>query len=371
MSSGVTHLISPKFDLCIFSEVEMMIGGLTENSESRALLTPSVKYYQDDLTFCVAKALLAPSWMNVFAIFDAITWLFVFLLLLVSSYLLWKNSIIDDQSQGNIFWGFLQGLALTLCNCATYAPRMLGIRFFYMCFAIYGMHFNTAYQSFLITVLTRPRFQTQISTVDMAIAQGLHFKGSENTFNYFVSNLDSKEGKAAQYIVKNFEICTDIDECLYELSTDLKLAVAVSREHSENSPLMSKMNMYCFTRSNNIYNYLISVLARRDHHLLSRINRNIRGVLEAGLLSKWQLDSQRESDLKNFKATGDEEDNATIVLKWQHVQGAFYVALIGLFVSLIVFLLEIIVFQLSNTRTFKKLKSLENVFCYNKAPRGR
>lgn len=341
---------------------------MTENTESRALLTPSVKYYQDDLTFCVSKALLAPSWMNVFAIFDSRTWLFVFLLLLVSSYLLWKNSIIDNQSQGNIFWGFLQGLALTLCNYATYEPRKLGIRFFYMCLAIYGMHFNTAYQSFLITVLTRPRFQTQISTVDMAIAQGLHFKGSENTYNYFVSNLDSN--KAAQYIVKNFEICTEIDKCLYELTTNLTLAVAVSREHSENSPLMSKMNMFCFTRSNNIYNYLISVLARRDHHLLTRINRNIRAVLEAGLLSKWQLDSQRESDLKNFKATGDEEDNATIVLKWQHVQGAFYVAFIGLFVSIIVFFLEVIVFKLSKSVNFDKMKRLEQYFCYNKSPRG-
>lgn len=342
------------------SEVEMMIGGLMENSESRALLTPSIKYYQDDMTFCVAKALLAPSWMNVFAIFNSTIWLVVFLFLLSSSYLMWRLSKFDMDSEGNFFWGFLQALALTLNTYATYVPNKLFIRLFYLCLTFYGIHFNTAYQSFLIGVITRPRYQMQVSSIGMALQQGFHFKGSENSYNYF-RNLQTS---TATTIADNFEICDDIDKCLQEIANDLTLAVAVSREHSENSPLMKKTNMFCFTRTNNINNYLVSILARRDHHLLSRMNRNIRGILEAGLLNKWQADSQRESDLSSVSIV-TEEDSGQIVLKVQHVQGAFYVLIVGLFVAFVIYLLELLSYKLSRFERFRWLRCMENVFCFN------
>lgn len=347
-------------NLLLYSEVEMMLGGLTENTESRALLSSSVKYYQDDLTFCVAKALLAPSWMNVFAIFNGTIWLVVLVLLLASGQLLWMLSKVDKESQGNVIWGFLQALALTLNTYATYVPKKLFIRLFYICLTFYGMHFNTAYQSFLISVLTRPRFQTQVNSIEMAIGQGFHFKGSENSFNYF-RNLETP---TAAHIADNFEICYDIDKCLAEIAKDLRLAVAVSREHSENSPLMKKTNMFCFTRSHNVYNFLVSILARRDHHILSRINRNIRGILEAGLLSKWQADSQRESDLR-ADSTESDDDSGQIVLKVKHVEGAFYVLIVGLSVSFLIYLLEILSYKLSHFERFRWLSCMERVFCYN------
>lgn len=67
-----------------------MIGGMSENQISRKLVSSSVTYYQDDITWyvrlklcnifnlefsssirCVAKAGLAPKWMNVFIIFNS------------------------------------------------------------------------------------------------------------------------------------------------------------------------------------------------------------------------------------------------------------------------------------------------------------
>lgn len=48
-----------------------MLGGLYENSISRKLVSSSIPYYQDDITWCVAKAGLAPTWLNVFIIFNS------------------------------------------------------------------------------------------------------------------------------------------------------------------------------------------------------------------------------------------------------------------------------------------------------------
>lgn len=48
-----------------------MIGGLFENNISRKLVSSSIPYYQDDITWVVATAGLAPKWLNVFIIFNS------------------------------------------------------------------------------------------------------------------------------------------------------------------------------------------------------------------------------------------------------------------------------------------------------------
>lgn len=349
-----------------FSEADMMAGGLTENSVSRAKLTSSVKYFQDDMTFCVSKAGLAPNWMNVFAIFDLTTWTFAIFLLQLTGWLLWKFSVVEHNAQGNFFWGLLQTLAVTLATCARYHPRKAPIRFYFLCLVIYGMHFNAAYQSFLISVLTRPRFKAQVSSLTMAHQEDFHFTGSENILNYFKSNLG--KNPLADYVVKNYEICYDIDECLKNILTDPQLAVAVSRQHSENSPLIKKTDMFCFPRTENIYNFLVSVLAKRDYHLLPKLNDNIRRILESGLLKKWQEDSERIAmGSAAGPAKGDRHGAAQIVLKLDHIQGSFIVGSIGLIAAILAFVAEWTVYWLSTKKSVNsvRLRALEKLLCHN------
>jgi hypothetical protein len=65
-------------DVCIFvfvfflRKTDLMVGGLSENPISRKLVSSSIPYYQDDITWCVSKAGLAPTWLNVFIIFNSI-----------------------------------------------------------------------------------------------------------------------------------------------------------------------------------------------------------------------------------------------------------------------------------------------------------
>lgn len=50
---------------------DLMVGGMYENPISRKLVSSSIPYYQDDITWCVSKAGLAPTWLNVFIIFNS------------------------------------------------------------------------------------------------------------------------------------------------------------------------------------------------------------------------------------------------------------------------------------------------------------
>ncbi|GAB0100425.1 ionotropic receptor 87a [Sergentomyia squamirostris] len=319
----------------------IMIGGLSENAISRKLLSSSIPYFQDDITFCVGKAPLAPNWMNVFAIFTIWIWLLTITLLYISAYLLRALSLTDKAETGNMVWALLQSLALTLSTYAQYNPRRFFIRLYLICFMIYGLHFNTAYHSFLITVLTRPRYQIQVSSLPMAVADEYHFSGSENSLNYF-----NKDDAQSTYVRRMFTICPDIDVCLDDLKRDSELGVAVSREHARNSPLIDESDMFCFHHSENIYSYSISMLVQRDYHLLPKINDIIRTILESGLLSKWQKDSEVSKvhlgEVKEEEPEGGE--GAQIVLSISHVQGAFIVVGFGLILATLAFCLEWIIF---------------------------
>ncbi|XP_059611138.1 uncharacterized protein LOC132258050 [Phlebotomus argentipes] len=317
---------------------EIMIGGLTENSISRKMLSTSIPYFQDDITFCVGKAALAPHWMNVFAIFNLSIWLFTIVSLYVTGYLLRTFSRMDTAETGNIIWALLQTLAVTLYTYGSYNPRRFFARIYFCCLMIYGLHFNTAYASFLITVLTRPRYEVQVSSLPMAVAESYHFVGSENSLNYF-----TKDDAQSTYVRRMFTICPDIDACLQRVRHDSELGVAVSRQHARNSPLIDESDMFCFHRAENIYSYSVSMLVKRDFHLLPKINDIIRTILESGLLYKWQKDSE-VSKVQSTPTEGGEGSATQIVLGISHVQGAFIVLGLGLVVSAVAFSTEWLIF---------------------------
>lgn len=50
---------------------------------------------------------------------------------------------------------------------------------------VFGLHINTAYHSYLINVLTNPRYDDQINTVNEAIGVGMVFEVGENTVDFF------------------------------------------------------------------------------------------------------------------------------------------------------------------------------------------
>lgn len=110
--------------------------------------------------------------------------------------------------------------------------------------------------------------------------------------------------------------------------------------------------MFCFPTSNNIYTFSISMLATRDFHLLPKINEVIRSILEAGLFRKWQTESRRI----NLNDVEDEDTgghDTYVALSMNHIEGAFYLGLIGIGLSVLLFIGEIVYFKLRNKKILK------------------
>lgn len=145
----------------------------------------------------------------------------------------------------------------------------------------------------------------------------------------------------------NFEICIYTDDCLKRLKYDEKLAVAVSRLHAQNTPALSQSEMFCFSRSKNIYSYSIAMPIKLDYHLLPIINYNIRQLFEFGLIERWNKLSQaiaaNEEIKKSLENAASGKDSRLVVLTVAHIMGAILVMIFGHLIALIAFLTEVFV----------------------------
>lgn len=76
-------------------------------------------------------------------------------------------------------------MSLATSQPTSYRPIKTGVRIFLAGMFFFGIHISTAYQSFLINVLTNPRYNDQISTVIKAMEAGIVFDVGENTVDFF------------------------------------------------------------------------------------------------------------------------------------------------------------------------------------------
>lgn len=123
-----------------------------------------------------------------------------------------------------------------------------------------------------------------------------------------------------------------IDTKLAELATNDYLAIAVSRLHANNCPLIAAHQLFCF-QNENIINFPIAMIVRKDFRMLPSINGFLQQVIEGGFVQKWKIDSQKY----DFKLIGYKEP---IVLAMENLLGAFLVLFLGMFLGCLAFVAE-------------------------------
>lgn len=168
-------------------------------------------------------------------------------------------------------------------------------------------------------------------------------------------------------MLHNHKICHDIDECFKAITKDPTKALAISRSHALNNPFQLNENddFFCFPISDDVVIYSAVMMFRRFHHLLPMINEKIRSISESGLLTKWQKDSRSPgSKVEEGESTKRGHGGVQMILRLEHVEGAFLITLIGLAIAFVVFLLELLAHWLVKTKpSHPILKSIENFLC--------
>lgn len=149
---------------------------MDEDAHTRQHLSASIPYYQDDQTWCVAVAGPEVLWRSFFALFTPAEWSVISAMVALIAGLLYAVSRLDGRTE-SMSWMLLASLSICLGLTTVYEPRRSTVRFMFVSFLFYGLIFSSAFHSFLVGVLSNPRQQPQVDSVEAALARGFRFAG--------------------------------------------------------------------------------------------------------------------------------------------------------------------------------------------------
>lgn len=113
------------------------------------------------------------------------TWIGLLVTFMVASVCLCYFVRREGKYRENYVWSLLMIVLLGSGQYAHYWPTQSTIRVYMAALFFFGLHINTAYHSFLINVLTNPRYNEQINTVETGIDAGISFQVAESTVEFF------------------------------------------------------------------------------------------------------------------------------------------------------------------------------------------
>lgn len=324
-------------------QADVMIGGLYETPATREYLRMSSSYYEDDTTFCVARADHAPKWQNVFNIFTPLVWILVKLSLVFSAVVLYCYARLVRKSKNNFWWSFFNTCSIIINGIDYLQSKRTFYRLFIAFSFFYWIHIRVAYQSSLLKSFKNPRYDHQIDTVEKGIEANFTFTGLPNIPEMLLTS-----GKADESFSRYFETCQNMTSCLLALKTNKKLAVIASRLRIKNTLLpLTEKHVFCFAPEHNLQSYSISMLFRKYFHLISKINMLIGELNESGLVAKWVKESGRLRGYDHGIRSSEE-----LVIKMEHMQGVFMLMIAGCFLSIMGFVCEKVFYWFSTD--FKK-----------------
>ena len=85
--------------------------------------------------------------------------------------------------------------------------------------------------------------------------------------------------------LEKFRICEDLNICSNQLNRERRMAVAISRAHVRNSRL--SLQTFCFEMLEDIHDYELKFLVRKDFPYLNELNEFIRMASANGLIENW------------------------------------------------------------------------------------
>lgn len=78
--------------------------------------------------------------------------------------------------------------------------------------------------------------------------------------------------------------------------------------------LGSKLKLYCFNNPNNIYEYSLKILMKKDFALVNELNRFIRYASDGGLIVKWLKGNRYNSNSEKLSKFSFSETNLNSLL---------------------------------------------------------
>lgn len=217
---------------------------------------------------------------------------------------------------------------------------------FFMC-AVLNLILAAVYQTSLISFLTNPSYEKQVTTVKEMLQHNWEILSVESKI-YFadVNDWSMKE------IVSKVTICQDTQVCLHKVAYERNAALAITYLYLmyDIANLVEdggRLMVYWFKES--IITASVHMFMNKGFPLKHKIDFYIYQITQSGLAAKWIGDmnhhiKKKSSAITNLENNEDEPELLTV----DQLQGVFLILVVGLSVSLLSFIIEVIVFSRTN-----------------------
>lgn len=346
---------------------DIIAGAFFPDQDVHAAFAATDFYLQDFYTFFVPKAPFMPRWKGLITIFKPQLW-YAALTVFIIAWIFWiiLGMLTDEALEHRQpIVVFLHVLRLTFSVSITNQPVLNPLRIFFAMLALYSLILSSLYTSKLITVFTNPKRDYQFDSVEELLATDLLIGGRSENVDWFQNDDDLDMEIHRRY---NFtEPFHPSSEALTRIANN-EMALVISKLYVKQTKYRDKV--FGFTEP--LFSNHLEMLCERGFPLLRRINSILGVFRDAGIMSKLQndfifnstiliavkelveilnregeLDADVLNQLEEF--TEKEDHDGPIALKPEHLMGAITILILGIIISSLFFIIELIV----NTKFFK------------------
>lgn len=302
-------------------------------------------HFTGAVTWFVPRERAIPRWQSLIKIFNPSFWILVFLSYVLGSLIFWVLGNIhpvekETASFRNIILVFMNTLGMMVSESVSKKPKHIRSQIFFFIWFLHSMKINNAYQSSLIGFLTNPGHLPSINDLDNLLESGVALGIQNGMEKYFSDASDPRNER----ILKSYVVCNDnkIDLCLKRMAYEGDLAVAGGRvglEFLAHTKYRKDGKPLYVPFKDNIKQGHMVIYLRKGSILLERINSIVLRLRNAGIIDKWVNDIRRKFG-KHFDNVLLEDEYCVLTLA--HLEGAFYLLLLGMLFSITVWFLEFI-----------------------------
>jgi hypothetical protein len=312
---------------------EIAVGGIPLVEKINKILDPSFSYYEIKYSWYVPCARPLSRFQRISTIFSLSLWVAVFVAVILVAVAIWclASRSLEIHAYTNISSCLYNVWAVAMGVCVTRMPRTYRVRLVLFSWICYCFSMNTIFQTFFTSYLVDPGFDVQIRTLEELLESGLKF-GFRSDFDIYY---DKSNYGVHQELLRRKEECKPPSSCVQRIiNTRSYATLGESYVIEKYLKTVNNSNYVCVMNDVDAYPVKVVAYFSKGSIFLPAFNKALVSSVETGLIMK---------ALKN-KASPSLEDGVEefFAFTLSHLSIAFYLLLLGLSVSFVLFLYELI-----------------------------
>jgi len=332
----------------ISKEVYIALGSLGTHDLFSSYLDSTNSYFTMNVRWYVPCSVKYPRWSSIFRILSVELWLVLIVSIVIAAVLStligrysctleWQNCNSLSSSLTN-FWAVILGVSVSTM------PRTPSLRSFFLAWVVFSLAFSAVFQAFLTTFLIESGYKTPIQNLDEMFASGIKlFYRTE-----YSSIADNGDETYALKLKRNRLVCPSNVDCLnraiHQKNVSILIPDMLAEEKYANGAYVGENSepLLCRLEDGVVYNTGLAMVMFHGEPLMGRVNIIIDRVVEAGLYNYWVSFRFNFFKIESRKIAIVHPLDGYYSFNLYHMQPAFYILLMGWFLSALCFMVELL-----------------------------